>query len=311
VQVKISVGVLGATGFIGGEFLRLLEDHPQFELTALAASSRSVGREVRGRVIRACKPPLPCQILFSALDASVASEIEMEFAEAGYLVVSNAKSHRFHPKVPLVIPEVNSHHLSSIEQQPWKGGLVTTPNCVVIPLCTALKPLEETFGIEAVKVVSLQSVSGAGHRGVSALEIMDNVVPFIEGEQAKIETEPLKIMQWEPEKVVISAQCVRVPVTHGHLLCVSVQLKGMPSLESVKHALAETTILYEEKFYPQPRLHRDLEGGMGVHVGQVEACPVMSHRFVVMAHNAVRGAAGNAIKTAEALVQAGNLTGVI
>ncbi len=293
--MKITVCILGATGSVGRQFIELLEDHPLFEVTTLMASSRSIGKKIGPLVVQECDPSVSCDLVFSALDAAVAGPIEEAFASAGKLVISNAKSHRWHPDVPLVIPEVNAEHLQLVARQKWSGGIVTTPNCVVIPLCMALKPLDEHFGVEALHVVSLQAISGAGRSGLSALEIQDNVIPYIAGEQEKIEREPFKIMGWHPEQVAISAQCTRVPVSVGHTLCVSVKLRQEASLEAVRAALEETTNYHDDEVWPQPRLH----GGMDAHTGQLQSCPVLSCRFTIVADNRIRGAAGNAIRTAE------------
>ena len=210
-EKKISVGVLGATGSVGQKFIALLSDHPWFEITEIAASERSAGKKYKDAVnwilttpipqkiadmtIKDCVPDLNCQIAFSGLDSSVAGEIELAFANAGYIVVSNSKNHRMDKDVPLLVPEINHEHLEIIKTQKFgKGCIVTNPNCSTIGLVLALKPLHDKFGLEAVNVVTMQALSGAGYPGVSSLDIIDNVIPFISGEEDKVETEPLKIL---------------------------------------------------------------------------------------------------------------------
>ncbi len=294
-QTKISVAVLGATGAVGQRFLELLENHPFFEVVAITASERSVGKKIGRHTVVSNSSSLPCQLLFSAMKASVAGEIEEKFARAGHTVISNARSHRWTKNVPLVIPEVNPEAIEIAEKQEWSGRIITNPNCVVIPLCASLKPLDDLFGIKSVKVVSMQAVSGAGASGVPG--ISDNVIPYIEGEQKKVETEPFKIMGWEPASVAMSAQCMRVPVSDGHTLAISFSLHDNPPLEHVQKALKEGRGLYlhHNPAYPQPSLHRNVADGMAIHVGQLEECPLLGYRMIVMAHNAIRGAAGNAI----------------
>jgi aspartate-semialdehyde dehydrogenase len=312
------VGVLGATGSVGQRMVQLLDGHPLFELVAVAASERSVGQRFGDAVswrlpspipedaaaltVVACNPDLDCDLIFSALDASVAGPIEEAFARTGYLVISNASSHRFGEHVPLVVPEVNAEQLSWVEKQPWEGGIITNPNCVVIGLALALKPLVP-FGLEKVHVTTLQAASGAGYPGVPSMDLIDNVVPWISGEAEKIERELPKVLGYSP---VISAQCHRVPVREGHLMSVSVELRTA-SLADLKRAWSEfpgveaplapkhPIHVLEGIAAPQPMLHRDLEGGMAIAVGQVRECPVLTHRFSVLSHNTIRGAAGGTL----------------
>ena len=346
---KIPVGVLGATGMVGQRFVQLLAGHPWFEIAALAASERSAGRpygevcrwvipgemppSLGGMVVRECRPDLPCRLVFSALPAEAAGAIEEEFAAAGYVVSSNARSHRLDPDVPLLIPEVNPDHLALIEVQRrrrgWKGLIVAAPNCSTTQLILALKPLWDEFGIEAVCVATMQALSGAGYPGVASLDILDNVIPYIPGEEGKLEREPLKLLgRLEGEAIqeaelAISAQCHRVPTRDGHLEAVSVKLGRRASREEVVEALrgfrglpqelglpsapARPIVVREEADRPQPRLDRDEGGGMSVVVGRVRECPVLDYKFLVLGHNTVRGAAGGAILNAELLVAQGYL----
>jgi len=341
---KIPVGILGATGSVGQKFVQLLDKHPWFEVAALAASERSQGKRYADAVgwfmsaplperiaalpVQACEPTLPCKIVFSGLDARVAGEIEETFANAGYLVVSNARNHRFDPDVPLLVPEINGGHIDMIKHQKYSGGaIVTNPNCSTVGLVMALKPLWDSFGVEAVHVTTLQAVSGAGYPGLPSLDIMDNVIPFIGGEEEKMESEPLKILGTHENGAVrnaqfqISAQCNRVGVSEGHLECVSVKLRKTASADEVKRVwqafegepqalklpFAPTRPLhyFDEDKSPQPKLHRDLENGMAVSIGRLRPCKLLDYRFVVLVHNTVRGAAGGAILNAELAVKKG------
>lgn len=341
---KISVGILGATGMVGQKFVELLSSHPWFEIAALAASDRSVGKRYADAMkwsmptalpqkiaemrVAACLPDLPCDVVFSGLDSSVAGGIEESFAQAGYQVISNSSNHRMDPDVPLLVPEVNSEHLKLIQHQRFdKGCIITNPNCSVIGITLALKPLLDKWGIEAVNVVTLQALSGAGYPGVPSMDILDNVIPFISGEEAKVENEPLKIMGTCRENAVVpypmrlSAQCTRVAVADGHLACVSVKLKnkaksdeilaawrefeGEPQTLNLPTAPAHPIIYLEDERHPQPKLHRLLEEGMAVSVGRLRECPLFDWKFVILSHNTIRGAAGCAILNAELMVKKG------
>lgn len=339
---KIPVAILGATGCVGQKFVQLLEHHPWFEIVALCASERSVGKTYAEAVnwlmptpipshlakmtVQSCQAPFShdCSIVFSGLDASVAGEIEAQFAQAGYPVVSNSRNHRMDPTVPLVIGEVNPSHLDLVKTQHYgKGYIVTNPNCSVIGLCVALKPLLDQFGVEAVHVVTLQAVSGAGYPGVASLDILDNVIPHIRGEEEKIEIEPLKIFGTlhEKAKMTISAQCNRVPVTDGHTECVSLKLKKSASAEEIiqawKQFKAEPQLLnlptapfqpihyFKQENYPQPKLLRMLDKGMAISIGQLRPCPLFDYKFTLLSHNTIRGAVGAALLNAELLVSKG------
>lgn len=339
---KIPVAILGATGSVGQRFVELLLHHPWFEIVALAASERSAGKRYKDAVnwlmptplpasiaameVKPCTPDLPCSIVFSGLDASVAGEIESNFANAGYIVHSNARNHRMNADVPLLVPEVNANHLDVIHQQRYpKGKIVCNANCSVIGLVIALKPLLDAFGLEAAHVVTLQSVSGAGYPGVASLDIMDNVVPYIGGEEQKLETETLKILgtykngKIEHNTFKISSQCNRVPVSDGHLECVSVKLKtkakkediiaawtqfkGQPQHLNLPLAPVQPIHYFHEDTYPQPKLHRLLDKGMAVSVGRLRECPLFDYKFVILSHNTIRGAAGEALLNAEFMLK--------
>jgi aspartate-semialdehyde dehydrogenase len=341
---RLRVGILGATGAVGQKLVTLLAGHPWLELTALAASQRSAGRsygeavhwleaaplpaEVAALPVLAAEPPLECDLVISALDAEAAREIEPAFAAAGYPVFSNASAHRMRPDVPLLVPEVNPDHLRLVERQPFGGGfIVTNPNCSTTGLVLALKPLADAFSLEAVLVTTMQATSGAGYPGVSALDILGNVLPHIAGEEAKLESEPRKILGAlagdvvEAHPVTISAQANRVPVLDGHLLSVSVRFSRKADPEAVTAAIADFTTplhglglpsaperplaLLSPPELPQPRRHAARGGGMVVHVGCVRRCPVLDVRFVALVHNTIRGAAGAAILNAELAIRQG------
>lgn len=343
---KITVAILGATGSVGQRFVELLARHPWFEITAVAASGRSVGKtygeavnwllstplpeKIASLSISECQPPLSANLIFSALDSSVAGEIEKTFAEAGYLVISNAKNYRMEPNIPLLIPEINGNHLDLLFHQKFnKGKIITNPNCSTIALCLALKPLYDRFGIEAVSVVTMQAISGAGYPGVSGMDILDNVIPYIRGEEEKLETEPLKIFGKLSEGKIsnatmrITAQCNRVPVTDGHMECVSIKLKDKPSkfhlIDAWKQFSSEAQALtlpfapefpihyFENEHFPQPKIHRNLDKGMAVSVGRLRDCPLLDYKFTLLSHNTIRGAAGGAILCAELLVRKGHV----
>ena len=340
---KIPVTILGATGSVGQKFIELLTNHPWFEIASLGASEKSQGKpfsdaadwqmktplpeRIGNLTVNPCEPQFAEEIVFSALDSSVAGEVESEMAEAGHMVISNAKNHRMDSDVPLIVPEINPDHLELLSHQKYDGAIITNPNCSTIGLVMALKPLYDSFGLEAVNVVTLQALSGAGFPGAASLDIKDNVIPFIGGEEEKIETEPLKIFgnvengQITEPDLPISAQCNRVGVTDGHLECVSVKLKTVPSKSEIINCLTsfkgepqnldmpfapDSPIHYfEEENFPQPKLHRNLENGMAVSVGRLRECPVLDCRFIVLSHNTVRGAAGAAILNAELAIAKG------
>jgi aspartate-semialdehyde dehydrogenase len=345
---KFRAGVLGATGIVGQRLVQLLADHPWFELTAVAASERSSGRKYSEAVkwhldapvpaaaanlaVQALEPTLDCDFVFSALDSSVAGPAEEEFARAGYPVVSNSKNHRMSPDVPLLIPEVNAAHLDAIPVQQRNRGygsgfIVTNPNCSTAGLVLVLKPLADAFGLERIFVVTLQAVSGAGYPGVPSLDILGNVVPFISGEEEKMEEEPQKLLgRWDGARFVeaglgISAHCNRVAVENGHLECLSLSLKKIATLDEVREALRSFTVseevaalptavknpvvVREEENRPQPRRDVDAGNGMAAVVGRVRECPLLDVKLTLLSHNLLRGAAGAALLNAELLAARG------
>ena len=345
--MKIPVGVLGATGMVGQHFVKFLQNHPQFELTWVGASDRSAGKKysdatswrldgamptgVAGLMVEECKPGNAPKLVFSATDASVATEIEQAFAGAGHVVVSNSKNHRMDADVPLLVPEVNADHLSVAAQQKatrgWDGLIVTNPNCSTIVLTMALGPLAQ-FGIQKIVVTTLQAISGAGYPGVPSMDITANVVPYIGGEEEKMQIETQKIMgsviggQIVPLAARVSAHCNRVPVVDGHTVTVSVEFankptaadvrnafdtfKGKPQLLGLPSAPKQPVIYMEQQDRPQPRRDVERERGMAVFVGRLRECPVFDFKFVALGHNTVRGAAGAAVLNAE-LMQAEGL----
>jgi aspartate-semialdehyde dehydrogenase len=347
---KLRAGVLGATGLVGQRIVSLLTDHPWFELTEVAASERSSGKTyaeavrwhldapipaaARDLVVRSLDPSLECDFVFSALDSSVAGGAEEDFARAGYPVVSNSRNHRMDPDVPLLIPEVNPAHLDAITLQQKNRGytsgfIVTNPNCSTAGLVLVLKPLAEAFGLEKIFVVTLQAMSGAGYPGVASLDIQGNVVPFISGEEEKMESEPQKLLgKWNGERFVdaglgISAHCNRVPVIDGHLECVSVSLKKIASLQEVRDALRDfkvsseiaqlpsairnPVVVLDGQDRPQPRRDVNAGNGMAAAVGRVRECPLLDVKLTLLSHNLVRGAAGAALLNAEHLAARGLL----
>jgi len=341
---KIPVGILGATGTVGQRFIQLLADHPWFETVALAASDRSTGRRyaeachwllptpmpeaVCDLVVQPIEPTLECRLVFSALPADIAGPAEESFAQAGYAVCSNASSHRMDADVPLIIPEVNADHTALIDvqrrQRGWDGLIVTSANCSTTELALALKPLHTSFGLRKLLVVTMQAVSGAGYPGVPSLDIVDNVIPYVGGEEEKIERESRKLLgTFEHDQVgmapiVVSAQCNRVSVRDGHTECVSIEMEQSTTVDDVIAALeafrpsaevaqlpstpARPIIVRRETDRPQPIRDRDAGKGMAVSVGRVRPCPLFDVKFVVLGHNTVRGAAGGSIHNAELLV---------
>jgi aspartate-semialdehyde dehydrogenase len=347
-QEKIRVGVLGATGAVGQRFVELLADHPWFKLTALAASDASAGRpygdacrwllssdmpsNVADMIVHETSPTIDCDLVFSALPGDLAGRVEEDFASAGYGVFSNARAHRQDPDVPLLIPEVNPDHLSLITTQRtgrgWERGfIITNPNCSAVMLTMALAPLHKKFGLRSVLVSTMQGLSGAGYPGVPALDALDNVIPFIGGEEEKLSLEPRKMLgQVRGEHVefanfAISAHCNRVPAREGHLETVSVALENPAKPEDFLKAWCEWAplpqqlnlptaprpplIVRTEPDRPQTRLDRDAGRGMAVTVGRVRPCDVLDIKFVVLGHNTIRGAAGASVLNAELMVAQG------
>jgi aspartate-semialdehyde dehydrogenase len=349
IKERIPVAVLGATGAVGQRFVQLLARHPWFRISALAASKRSAGRsyqescawlmdtplpkEAAELVVRPAKPDLEAAIVFSALPAELARQIEPRFAAAGYMVCSNSSAFRMEPDVPLIIPEVNADHVRMLEKQKkkrgWAGCLVTSPNCTTTGVALALKPIDDAFGLRKVIAVSMQAVSGAGYPGLPYLDIQDNVIPYIAGEEEKIERESLLLLgkMWGGSRVAadfhISAHANRVPVSDGHTVCLSLELESKPSVSQVLEKLrtfrgagiestlptlpAVPLVVTEEADRPQPRRDRGAGNGMQVSVGRVRACPVLDIRLVTCVHNTLRGAAGGAMLNAELLAAQGYL----
>lgn len=346
---KYRVGILGATGMVGQRFIQLLVDHPQFEVTAVAASDRSQGKSyseactwrlggdmpsnVRALPVQPPTPPLDCELVFSSLPGEMARETEGAFAAAGFPVISNSSAFRMDEDVPLLIPEVNHAHLDLLERQKTKyprgGFIVTNPNCSTIMIALALAPLHAAFGVEATIATTLQALSGAGYPGVASLDILDNVLPFIGGEEEKIESETTKILgrfndsRIELAPMAVSAQCHRVNVSDGHMAAVRVKLARKASLDDVREALtsfrslpqelglhsapATPIVVRDEPDRPQPKLDRDAGNGMTITVGRLNPDSVFDYRFVVLSHNTIRGAAGAAILNAELLIALGHL----
>jgi aspartate-semialdehyde dehydrogenase len=326
-SAKIPVGILGATGVVGQRFIQMLEKHPWFEVAWLAASDRSEGREYADAARWKLKTPIPSNIakmrvspatpdgapkvIFAALDASIAAEMEPRFAEAGCAVITNSSALRMVKDVPLVIPEVNPDHIKLIECQSWHrksgGFVVTNPNCSAIGLVIALAPLHDRFGIESVMAVTMQAVSGAGYPGVASLDILGNVIPYIPKEEEKMEEETLKLLGKLngagviPAPFRMSAQCNRVAVEDGHTEAVSIQLRKSAGK-------AEIPVRYLDSMdRPQPRLDVEFGGGMTTTVGRLRPCGVLDWKFTVLSHNTIRGAAGAALLNAELLKVQGYL----
>lgn len=346
---KLEVGILGATGMVGQRFVSLLEHHPWFEVAWLAASERSAGRNyaeacnwrLREPMPKAacelsvyeCKPVHAPQLVFSSLDSKVAGEVEKEFALAGHVVVSNSSNHRMEADVPLLIPEVNPDHLALVrlqrKQRGWKGMIVTNPNCTTVGLVMSLAPLEKAFGLEKVLMTSMQAVSGAGYPGVPTLDILGNVIPFISGEEEKVERETRKLLgkladgYVQPGEFAVSAHCNRVPVEDGHTEAISVALKAKPTLEELVEtwrgfrslpqerqlpsAPKHPIVVREERDRPQPKFDVGVEHGMATVVGRLRPCPVLQFKYTALSHNTIRGAAGAALLNAELMKSEGYL----
>jgi aspartate-semialdehyde dehydrogenase len=346
-QTRIEVGILGATGMVGQHFIRFLQGHPWFDLTWLGASDRSAGKKygdamtwhlgvvpetVADLTVDECKPGNAPRLLFSSMDASVATEIERAFAQAGHIVVSNSRNHRMESDVPLLVPEINPDHLKLVPGQQrargWKGQIVTNPNCSTIVLTMALGPLKQ-FGITKIVATTLQAISGAGYPGVASMDIVGNVVPFIGNEEEKMQQETQKILgdfrgdHIEPLAAKVSAHCNRVAVVDGHTVTVSVEFSAKPTEADVLHAIQSfrgvpqqrqlpsappnPVIYMHEANRPQPRKDAERERGMAAFVGRLRACPVLDYKFVALAHNTIRGAAGAAVLNAELMHSEGML----
>ncbi|MEM0075087.1 MAG: aspartate-semialdehyde dehydrogenase [Conexivisphaerales archaeon] len=349
---EVGVGIIGATGAVGQRYISMLSRHPYFRIRKLMGG-KSAGKrysdstswiiegdipeEVADERIAEAKPESAkeCELIFSAVPSEVAKEIEPKFASSGFFVVSEASAHRMDDDVPLMIPEVNSEHLALLktqrEKRRWKGGLVTTPNCTTTGLAMVLKPLHDVFQISKVVATTMQAVSGAGYQGVPSMAIIENVIPFIKGEEEKVVRETKKIlgkMNYDSilqEDIKISVSCNRVSTLDGHLETVYLETKDSISVEGAKNALRSFSglpqrdkfptapkrpiIVREEADRPQPRLDR-LSGtvpGMSVVVGRVRKEEGNALQLTLLAHNTIRGAAGNAILTAELIAETGYL----
>ena len=342
----IDVGILGATGMVGQQFIALLAKHPWFRVAWLGASHRSEGKafaeattwrlpaplpdDVGRLTVDAATPGRAPRLVFSALDSSIAGEIEAAFAASGHTIVSNSRNFRMESDVPLLVPEINPDHLALVDRQAaargWRGRIVTNPNCSTVVLAMALAPLGP-FGLKSVMITTLQAISGAGYPGVASWDILGNVIPFIDGEEHKIETETRKILgslrdgHVEPHPLIVSAQTTRVGVQDGHTESISVGLERRPSAEALIEAWssfrgrpqtlglpsapAQPVVYLAERNRPQPTLDVDRGGGMTVSVGRLRPCPLFDYKFIALGHNTIRGAAGAAILNAELMHREG------
>jgi aspartate-semialdehyde dehydrogenase len=360
---RILVGVAGCTGVVGQRFLSMLAEHPWFRLAAISASDKSAGKRYDEAAAWKLTTDLPadiaamavlpntvesflaakCVVVFSALDTGVATQFELDLAAAGIKVFSNASSHRMDARVPILIPHANAEHIAILPAQQRamgyeeKGGyIVTNANCSSTGLVVALRPLQDAFGIDSLFVTTLQAISGAGYPGVPSLDITDNTIPYISGEEDKMEMEPQKILgrvgkvegekeeRFIPAGFKVSAQCNRVHVIDGHQECVSIKLKQKATLEQVQACLrdwqSEAQLLrlpsapvhpihlHTAANRPQPRLDRDRERGFVVTVGRVRECPLFDWKFTLCSHNTVLGAAGGSILNAELAYAKGYIT---
>lgn len=337
---KIPVAVLGATGSVGQRFVQLLAGHPWFRLAEVVASERSAGQRYREATdwrlnaempddaseltVKGYDADLESPVVFSALPGEVAEEIEQRMAREGRGLFSNTSFHRMVPDVPLLIPEVNPEHADALKLQRanrgWSGFIVTNPNCSAIHLVLALKPLHDAFGIDALAVMTMQAVSGAGYPGVPSLDMIDNVVPYIGSEEEKMTEETKKLLggfdgQFRPAELTMSAHCNRVSVRDGHTECVSIRFRTEATPADAAAAMAafrarpqeldlpsapkRPIIVRQEQNRPQPILDRDAENGMATTVGRVRECALLGTKFVLLGHNTIRGAAGASILNAE------------
>jgi aspartate-semialdehyde dehydrogenase len=351
--MRQQIGILGATGMVGQRFIQLLENHPWFEVAWLAASDRSSGKKYGDAVRWKLDTALPARIanmtvspaapegapkvIFAALDADIAREMEPAFAAAGCAVISNSSAFRMQDDVPLVIPEVNADHLPILENQSWRkqsgGYIVTNPNCSAIGLVLALKPLVDSFGIDAIFATTMQAVSGAGYPGVASMDILGNVVPYIKNEEEKMQAETLRLLGSRqmlegglsvvrPLNAKMSAHCNRVAVEDGHTESISIKLSRPATREQILAAWRDFTPLtgrdlptapaqpieftpLEDR--PQPRLDKMRGNGMASTVGRLRPCTLLDWKFTVLSHNTIRGAAGAALLNAELLVSLGKL----
>ncbi|MGD9091479.1 MAG: aspartate-semialdehyde dehydrogenase [Anaerolineales bacterium] len=344
---KIPVAVLGATGAVGQRFVQQLTDHPWFEISAVTGSKRTTGgkfgevcrwvldgdppKALKSMTVSSTIPNLPARIVFSALPSHIARQTEPSFAEAGYIVCSNASAYRQEPDVPLIIPEINPSHLALIKHQRahrgWDGLIVTSPNCTTTGLAMTLKPLDIAFGVQQILVTTMQAVSGAGYPGVPYLDIVDNIIPYIPGEEEKIQQETRILLghiergDRRPAEFTVSAQANRVPIIDGHTLSLAVKFERIPTVDEAIQTFEsfvspikefglpsapETPIIYQSQpDRPQPRRDRAISAGMSVTVGRLLPCPILDLRLVSIVHNTLRGAASGSILNAELLIAKG------
>lgn len=348
--MKVRVAVLGATGTVGQRFIQLLDGHPWFEVTALTGSERSAGQpyaevtrwmldtpipeRLRAMPVLSEDAALDTPLVFSALPSKTARPIEERLAAAGHVVCTNASDLRMDPDVPLLIPEVNPDHLELIDVQrrrrEWTGAIIANPNCTATGPTMTLRPLLDAFGVTKVLLVSMQALSGAGYPGVPSYDLMENIIPYIGGEEPKVETEPQKMLGTlrngaiEAAPLTISAHCNRVPVLEGHLECLSIAFARRPALDEVIGALrdfralpqelnlpsapSQPIIVRDEPDRPQPRRDRDAGRGMSTVVGRVRECPLLDYKLVCLSHNTIRGAAGGSVLNAELMYAQGLLS---
>jgi aspartate-semialdehyde dehydrogenase len=333
---------------VGQQFVKLLQSHPWFDLTWLGASDRSAGKKyadatnwrldgempetVRNLTVQESAPGSAPRLVFSSMDASVATEIERAFAQAGHVVVSNSRNFRMEPDVPLLVPEINADHLKIIPLQQrrrgWKGQIVTNPNCSTVTLTMALGPMKQ-FGITRVMATTMQALSGAGYPGVASMDSTANVIPYIGGEEEKMQQETQKILGdlaaegFRPLDARVSAACNRVPVVNGHTVATSVEFRekpseadliaaiekfqGVPQQRKLPSAPERPVIYMTANDRPQPRRDAERENGMAVFIGRLRACPVLHYKFIALGHNTIRGAAGVAVLNAELMYTEGML----
>lgn len=342
---RIPVAVLGATGTVGQKFILLLDNHPYFEVRELVASSRSAGLkyaevchwnqnspippQVAGMVVKSTEDTLESPLLFSGMDASVAGELEEAYARHGHFVITNSRNHRMDPDVPIVIPEINHDHLAIIRHQGYRGGIVTNSNCSTMFLSMALAPIHRVFGVEAVQVSTMQAISGAGYPGVPSMDIIGNVIPYIGGEEEKMERETQKILgtleggRIVPAPFVVSAQCNRVPVFDGHMETLSIKLRNPVGVEEVRQVLRgfrglpqeiglpsapeHPLVLMDEPDRPQPARDVWRNNGMSTLIGRIRPCSIFDIKMVILGHNTIRGAAGAGVLNGEAMLRLGYL----
>ncbi len=346
-MARLPVAVLGATGAVGQRFIQLLEDHPFFEVAAITGSERSAGKSYREACRWVLDTPMPAavadltvldadadvpaRLVFSALPSNVAGPIEQRLAAAGHIVCSNASNHRMEPDVPLIIPEVNPDHLELIhvqrQRRGWSGAIVTNPNCTSTPATMVLRPLLDAFGVRRMMLVSMQALSGAGYPGVPSYDVIDNVIPYIGGEEPKLEVEPQKMLGQLRDGMVIpaafqtSAHCNRVPVLEGHLVCLSIELEQKADLDTIAATLSkfrglpqelrlptapeQPIVVRTEPDRPQPRRDRDAGRGMATVVGRIRPCSLFDVKLIALSHNTIRGAAGASILNAELMYTQG------